>query len=559
MENLKTKYIYFSLFKKSTNLFEIGVNTSLALLFFLSLWLRSAFPIFAIADAGHDDGLFVKLAASIRHGDWLGPYNNLTHAKGIAYSLFLAANNATGLSAKTSEHLLYLFVALFFASMLGKVYNSKWMKLSIFSLLAFIPTAYNPLIGGRVVREGLYISLSLLLLALAIRCFVLSKSASVNEQLREKWFFLMLLGFVAGFYWITREEGIWLLPSLTIILTFWLCSQRMILRSWKTTVFYLSLPLIFALIVIGTINTINYYWYGVFRNNDFRSADFQSAYGALSRIKQDQWQRYIVFPRDARERAYRFSTAVRELQPHLEGSIGDFWLNAGCQSTNICQKFHAGWFMWALRDAVSAAGHYSSAKDAHHFYTRLSSEINNACDKHPDECLPYRKTMIPPWRGDYFLDTVVESWSVFNTLIKMGGAPVGIGTSYGHPGNIDMFIRITNGPLASSSQFEDDIRYKLAKNITKIISIIVTFGIPTAIGISFAWFILAVCCKRLDACFIIVFALSAAVGTRVILLGFLNATSIPGNNMLYLSPVVPMAIALIPTTLIGIISVIRKK
>jgi len=41
-------------------------------------------------------------------------------------------------------------------------------------------------------------------------------------------------------------------------------------------------------------------------------------------------------------------------------------------------------------------------------------------------------------------------------------------------------------------------------------------------------------------------ALMAAIVTRVGLLGFLDATSIPSNNMLYLSPVVPMALSLVP-------------
>ena len=60
--------------------------------------------------------------------------------------------------------------------------------------------------------------------------------------------------------------------------------------------------------------------------------------------------------------------------------------------------------------------------------------------------------------------------------------------------------------------------------------------------------------RKLDAGLVIVSALIAAVGSRVILLGFLDATSIPSNNMLYLVPVVPMALALIPAVLFGILA-----
>ena len=74
-----------------------------------------------------------------------------------------------------------------------------------------------------------------------------------------------------------------------------------------------------ATVVVGSVNTINYTVYGVFRNNDFRSSDFLAGYGALTRIRHDHWQRYVPFPKDARERAYAMSAAARELKPYFEG------------------------------------------------------------------------------------------------------------------------------------------------------------------------------------------------------------------------------------------------
>ena len=53
--------------------------------------------------------------------------------------------------------------------------------------------------------------------------------------------------------------------------------------------------------------------------------------------------------------------------------------------------------------------------------------------------------------------------------------------------------------------------------------------------------------------------LAAALGTRVVLLGFLEATSIPSNNMLYLSPVAPIALALVPAVLFGIAALYRNR
>jgi hypothetical protein len=88
-------------------------------IFALSMWLRSAFPIFAIGPAIYDDALFVRLAESIGEGNWLGDYDELTHAKGIGYPLFLAANHLIGLPLKLSEHFLYLLAGLCLSSVVG--------------------------------------------------------------------------------------------------------------------------------------------------------------------------------------------------------------------------------------------------------------------------------------------------------------------------------------------------------------------------------------------------------------------------------------------------------
>ena len=56
-----------------------------------SLWLRAAFPVYAVADAGHDDQLFVLQAYYLGAGKWLGAFNNLTLAKGPAYPAFILA------------------------------------------------------------------------------------------------------------------------------------------------------------------------------------------------------------------------------------------------------------------------------------------------------------------------------------------------------------------------------------------------------------------------------------------------------------------------------------
>ena len=167
---------------------------------------------------------------------------------------------------------------------------------------------------------------------------------------------------------------------------------------------------------------MNYWRYGAFVITEVTASPFKSAYGALARISPDHWQRYIVFPTDARQRAYSVSPAAQELAPGLEGPIGQGWATAACAQYHIepCSGVHAGWFQWALRDAVAMAGHYTSAREAAAFYDRLSSEINAACDQGRLTCGPPRSTLAPPFRWQYIGDTWREMGPMLALLLRMG-------------------------------------------------------------------------------------------------------------------------------------------
>ncbi|MCD2167804.1 hypothetical protein [Comamonas koreensis] len=531
-----------------------------------------AFPIHAVSWASYDDLLFVRQAADIGLGNWLGDYNNLTLSKGIGYSLFMLVNHATGLPLKFSEHAFYLAVSVYFSVTIAQLYRSRVAALVCFFLLAFIPTAWVAGAGGRVVREGLYISQTLLILTLAIRCWVFHHSLSAASQLRRQWRQLVALGLVSGWFWITREEGIWLAPSMLLLMGYWLLRQV----DWRTQrrpiLAFLALPLVAASMVVMAVNTVNYAVYGTFRNNDFRSNDFQAGYGALTRIRHDNWQRYVLFPKDARERAYEMSSAARELKPFFEGGGAQPWLAAGCDQTQTshCPEILSGWFMWALRDAVAHAGHYNSARDSRAFYRRLSAEIEEGCRQHAGVCLPMRKTLLPPWHEGYFTDTLKASWAVFRTLATLGKFPAYIQASEGETKYLALFDAVTNGPLAPTANSlgpwgehtlkspRDELRMQWAQNLTTAIIPFSTYGLPLAFIAWLLWSAVAGL-KLISRHAIpspgwwVASAIAGGIITRVVLLGFLEATSIPSNNMLYLFPLVPFSLVLLPIIFLGLL------
>jgi hypothetical protein len=204
-----------------------------------------------------------------------------------------------------------------------------------------------------------------------------------------------------------------------------------------------------ALVLFGgtlaVVKTLNYWRYGVFETNEFHSQSFKRAYGALARIEQDRWQRYVVISSDARRQAYQHSAAARELAPFFEGPDGARWRSIGCTQVQMadCPEIHAGWFMWALREAVARNGHYRSAPEAMAFYERLADEVDAACDTGKMKCLPPRATLAPPFRWQYVTDALSPARGLLTFLFGMGRREIDVGPSSGTPEQIAKFREAT--------------------------------------------------------------------------------------------------------------------
>jgi len=327
---------------------------------------------------------------------------------------------------------------------------------------------------------------------------------------------------------------------------------------------------------------MNYAVYGISRNNDFRpGTPFTEAYGALSRIQHDVWQRYVVFPFDAPQRAYMVSPAARELQSYFEGAPGKSWSKAsqhypypwGCADTpnNCNDEILSGWFVWALRDAVGKAGHYSSAHAADAYYERLADEINDACENNAIPCHGPRNNMAPVWRHHYLADSVSASWDVLKTLMLFPGHPIGIPDSRLTQEQRVAFESAINSHVSGHTTIEvatsgslskqDEMRQSVSGSIAKLYVIASpSMFILALVGyllLLVAW--LKVKSADISAYSItLLTALLAAISSRVGLLGFLEATSIPSNNLLYLSPAIPFYLLFIVASLGCCLETIRS-
>ncbi len=407
-----------------------------------SLWLRQGFPVAADTAALFDDAHFVQQAYTLAGGQWLGDYDRTTLIKGAGYPLFIALSAGLGLPLKMAEQALYLAVGGALASALGRRAKQPWTGWLLFVALAFNPVLWHPSLA-RVIREGFYLSGMLAVVALAAwsfapRCHRRAAVAACG-------------GLALGVFWITREEGIAILPALLAMAAAGAALQWQRIRRiqdrhprWPVP----SLPrcgrsLAMAGLLMGavgatvvlSVKAANRHVYGVFLATEFQSGAFVRAYGALSRIRHDHWQPYVVLPADARARAYAASPAARELQPFLDGPVGELWRRAGCEQTgqDPCREVLSGWFMWALRDAAWQAGHHRDAAAAQAFYDRLASEINQACDSGRIPCGPPRATLAPPFHAERLAATFDAARDIAGMLARLGDgrrdSPVSVGAT----------------------------------------------------------------------------------------------------------------------------------
>ncbi len=527
----------------------------------LSLWLRTGFPILAIPGASADDGLFVRLAGSLGAGQWLGSFDNTTLVKGMFYPLFILLAFIAGVPLPIAEQLVYLAACYGMARFLrGCLTQDGWFPLLVFCGLALNPEAWSRDLA-RVIREGLYIGLSLAVVWLTLQASFLP--LTTRWPIRRGIAIGALAGALGGAFWLTREEGLWLAPSVLVILGVAIVetirggreagigntgvARRLALR---------AVPWLCALLVLaglnGVVATLNWRHYGAFETTEVKSRNFRLGYNALARIKPETWQRYVVFPKDARAKAYAVSSAARELQPALDGPIGEQWRAIGCgqQSAKVCPEILAGWFQWALRDAVAAAGHYDTAADSSAFYRRLARQIDHACRQGALPCFPARASLAPPFRWQYVGDALHDAPRITLILFSLGTDDIGPYTSFSRPDLMASFSDMV-GPIAPmnpgvspdpAALRRQAIIRAIARRIAHLYRVAMLIGSVTAclgLAIGLIWR------RHLGlpvAVVALVLASAAAVVTRIALLSYLDVTAIPSANALYASPAAPFAI-----------------
>ena len=417
----------------------------------LKLWLTSGQTLYAIGGADHDDRLALNLAAALLRGEWLGSYNHLTLAKGPFYSLWIAGVFLLGIPLMQAQQLLGAGACVLAVRALAPVVKSGWGKLGIYSLLLWNPMSFDAGGLGRVLRQDIYPHLTLMLFAAMIALYV--RRAAPWRRLAP---WAATLGLTWAAFWLNREESIWIVPSLILLGAAYVIGagrhSRPALVNTSRVAVIAALGALAPILTVCALNARHYGWFGTV---EFRAAAFKDAYGALLRVRPEEEIPFVPVTRATRERIYAVSPAFAELKPYLEGDIGRDWATISSPLTHCRpeeQEIGGGWFMWALRQAVEAAGHGHDARAALRFYAQIAREVNQACDRGTLPAGPHRSGFVPPWQEGQIAAlprTLLDfGWYLISFDDFTAGAPGSMGSA----AELDYFRDLTRMRLSRPTE-----------------------------------------------------------------------------------------------------------
>lgn len=412
------------------------------------LWLSRGQGVYALGGAGHDDRLFIELAQHLVRGYWLGPYNELTLAKGPFYPLFIAAAFLLGLPLFLAQHAFYAAACGAFVRALRPAIASAGARFVIFAFLLWNPMTYDGPSMGRVLRQHVYGPLGLMILAGLVALYLRR-----SEPARRQWPWAVLAGAAAGCFYLTREEALWLAPSVGLLagaclFGAWRLSRATAIRSGAL----LALGAVVAGVPVFTVCALNKRHYDWFGTCEFRAKEFRDAYGAMLRVRVGPELPLVPVTREAREAMAKVSPQFALLQQQFEaGGLAQGWAGASEFFTQLPPEqgqIGGGWFMWAVREAVAKAGHAGNAQQAMIFYKLLARELNAACDDGHLSAGPRRSGFMPRWHDSQtpaFVRATREFADFVIRFSRFGGKPP---PSTGSPEELQLFRDLTRERLS---------------------------------------------------------------------------------------------------------------
>ncbi len=352
-----------------------------------------------IANAQADDELMVHLAEQLLQGHWLGNYNQFTLVKECFFPFFLAVGNWMHIDYISMVQICYGLACYAFVRSVRPLTRKNIIQYVLFLLLFFHPIMATNDVIQRVYRNSLTPIQVLLVIGGYIGAYTY-RNNGLKAQI--KWLAVAGLGLTS--MWMSREDGVWIIPFALITSIFMIC------RSWKEKkvkiLFAVMIPFVCLFVSVQVVSLINKIQYKVYADTEINKSAFPDVMKSLYEIDMgDENIPYVSISRDKIEKVYEISPSMAQIQDVLDPLLDAWSQNAGKEDSNKEEKeVENGWFFWVLRDAVAAKGYYANGAMANEFYNRVANEIQTAFEEGKLEWqLTMPSALMPPLREETLL------------------------------------------------------------------------------------------------------------------------------------------------------------
>lgn len=400
-------------------------------------------PIVVRTNLPQDDGLFMALGRYLAAGHWLGPYGQNTLAKGPGYPMFLALNAWLGLPVGFTQAAFQAGAIGLFFWVLKRLAGMPNMAAFGYVFTLWAPAPYLP----HILREAIYPGE--MLLVLGTLSYMLLGQMRSHSRLR----WAVFSGLLAGWMALTREEGIWIVPGIAMLVVFgaWLAWRK------RNLIGDALAPLLVMFLAFMSVRAgfeaLNWVAYGKVTGVEMDSAPFKSALGALQSVDAGPHIPYLPVSRQTRMAIYAVSPSFRSLKDYFDPEDGQTPWQFGCSMfPDTCGDIAGGWFMWALRDAVSRKGYYASPKKAAAFYRELTQEVKAACRDHRLKCSPRLFALLPYISAEQWRKLPASLWKGIRLITDAKPVDIYPGNSAGSQENLKLYLAFLGNPTITPLQ-----------------------------------------------------------------------------------------------------------
>ena len=348
-----------------------------------------------------DDHFMFTTAQNIVAGEWFGDYNYLTLSKHAFFAVWLAFLHIIGVPFMVGNAALWAFASVVFVLAVSPMLKRNWAKLFLYAGMLYNPAIWA-CFSTRIYRDSIFPSLCMLFFA----C-IAAVGIRYKEPIRKWWPYLAGYGITFGLVYLSREDGIWVLPfaavAFVVMTIIWVVEkQPQLIRR----VICLVLPFALSAGIIAGYCGMNYKHYGRFIVSDFTSEEFNAAYGALMSIEHENWHPLIAVPADVREKLYDEVPSFAFMEEALEEPI----LKNGYFRASL-NDFQSGGFYWAVRTALQNNGYYETPEKAKAYYETLRSEIELAVAEGRLDADKLYSSVTSPIKPQYILPVIGEGFA----------------------------------------------------------------------------------------------------------------------------------------------------